>query len=87
MTMATYHHGNVVGSAVAKSYPAYDRFVAVLDVLGMKNWLKVCSAGEIASRLSFAFVACDQSSIGSVGSVTYGPLISTTHFSDSIFLW
>jgi hypothetical protein len=79
-------HGNV-GPKAVKTYTAHDRFVAVLDVLGMNNWLKVSSPSEIADNLDIAFVACDQSSMGSVDGTTYGPLISTTHFSDTLFLW
>jgi hypothetical protein len=79
-------HGNVSTKAV-KTYTAHDRFVAILDVLGMNSWLKVSSPSEIADHLNTAFVACDQASMGSVDGRTYGPLISTTHFSDTLFLW
>ena len=53
----------------------------------MTEWLKVASPQEIAERLDVALMACDQSSMGSIDGASYGPLISTTHFSDTIFVW
>lgn len=80
-------HGNV-WSRKAVPHAAYSRYVAVLDVLGMKEWLKNESANGIAESLDEALVACDQSSCGvtSDGS-SYGPLIQVTHFSDTLLAW
>jgi hypothetical protein len=79
-------HGNVT-SRKARSHPAHRRYVALLDVLGMKDWLQKESAQKIAEHLDQALVACDQSSSGAVDGCTYGPLISTVHFSDSLLAW
>lgn len=79
-------HGNVSGRQ-ARSHPAYRRYVALLDVLGMKDWLERDPAQVIAEHLDAALVACDQSSSGSLDARSYGPLISTVHFSDCLLAW
>ena len=68
---------------------AYPRFVAVLDVLGMKNWLKNQSAAQIAAAMDSALsAACEQCSRGSTGDGrSWGPLIEVTHFSDTVLAW
>lgn len=82
-----FGHGNVVGRPAAPQ-PSYRRFIALLDVLGMKAWLEQTGPQKIAELLDEAFVACDQSSMGTLPDGThYGPLIGTTHFSDTIFVW
>jgi hypothetical protein len=80
-------HGNVTGRQ-ALPHRAFSRFVAILDVLGMKEWLKKDSAGAIAESLDVALVACEQSSCGSTGAgVSYGPLVDVIHFSDALIAW
>lgn len=80
-------HGGVTGRQ-AISCPAYPRYVAVLDVLGMKTWLQQRSAQEIAEYLDEALVACDQSSTGITrDGISYGPVIGVTHFSDTLLAW
>jgi hypothetical protein len=79
-------HGNVI-SRKARRHPAYSRYVALLDVLGMKDWLARDSAQTIAESLDEALVACDQGSSGSLDGRAYGPLIATVHFSDSLLAW
>jgi len=79
-------HGNVQGRP-AIPHPAYDRYVAVLDVLGMKAWLEVATPQAIAEKLDEALAACDQACSGSVDGRRYGPLLGTTHFSDTLLVW
>jgi hypothetical protein len=80
-------HGNVQGRP-ALAHPSYPRYLALLDVLGMKAWLEKDSARSIAEALDIALVACGQSSCGTTGEgITYGPLIEVIHFSDSIIAW
>lgn len=80
-------HGNVI-SQPAVPHPSYSRYVAVLDVLGMKAWLEKESAQAIAEALHVALVACGQSSCGKTPEgVTYGPLVEVIHFSDSLIAW
>ncbi len=67
---------------------AFRRFVAVLDVLGMKSWLENAGPSQIAEKLDAAFVACEQSSVGRLrDGTTFGPVIGVTHFSDSLLAW
>ncbi|MDV6343970.1 hypothetical protein [Nitrosomonas sp. Is37] len=79
-------HGNVVRG----SHPpqlAFNRYVAVIDVLGMKEWLTRAPAHVIAEQLDYALEASEQSSCGKIDNQSYGPLIGTTHFSDSLLAW
>jgi hypothetical protein len=72
----------------ARPHPAYARYIAMLDVLGMNTWLEHESARNIAESLDKALAACEPASSGDTSDGTkYGPLIGVTHFSDSIFLW
>lgn len=79
-------YGHVQGRP-AIPHPAYDRYIAVLDVLGMKAWLKVETPRAIAEQLDEALVACDAACSGSANGDTYGPLLGTTHFSDTLLVW
>ncbi len=79
-------HGNMQ-SRPAIPHPAYDRYIAVLDVLGMKSWLEVETPQAIAECLDEALAACDEACSGSVNGVAYGPPLGTTHFSDTILVW
>lgn len=80
-------HGNVQGRP-ASAHPSYQRYLALLDVLGMKVWLEKDNARSIAEALDIALVACGQSSCGTTGEgIAYGPLIEVIHFSDSIIAW
>ncbi|HEY2404384.1 MAG TPA: hypothetical protein VGI10_00170 [Polyangiaceae bacterium] len=79
-------HGNIQGRTPVP-HPGHDRYVAVLDVLGMKSWLQVETPQGIAEQLDQALVACDQACSGSVHGKTYGPLLGTTHFSDTLLVW
>jgi hypothetical protein len=80
-------HGNVTGRH-ALPHPAFPRFVAILDVLGMKEWLKKDSASAIAESLDVALIACEQSSCGITGAgVSYGPIVDVIHFSDALIAW
>jgi len=81
-----FRHGNVE-SRPAQPHPAYDRYIAVLDVLGMKEWLRVDTAQSIAERLDVALAACDQACSGAVDGGAYGPLLGNTHFSDTLLIW
>lgn len=49
-------YGNVV-SRLALPHSAYPRYVAVLDALGMKEWLRNESANKIAESLDQALIA------------------------------
>src|ERR1700722_3673409 len=70
------------------------RFVAFFDILGMKNWLE-CDAPEvIASAVDAAIgkqVAAQTSSALELAngqfSRSYGPLVGTTQFSDTVLAW
>jgi hypothetical protein len=80
-------HGNVQGRP-ALAHSSYARYLALLDVLGMKAWLEKDSARSIAEVLDVALVACGQSSCGTTAEgITYGPIIEVIHFSDSIIVW
>jgi len=80
-------HGNVHGQP-GRVHAAYERYVAVLDVLGMKAWLQAATPEAIAEKLDAALAACDQASSGSVnGQRQYGPLLGTTYFSDTVLIW
>jgi len=80
-------HGNVQGRP-AIPHPSYPRFIALLDVLGMKAWLDKDSAQTIAEALDMALVACEQSSCGRTAEgVIYGPVIDVIHFSDTLIAW
>lgn len=71
-----------------RNYSAFQRYVAFLDILGMKSWLGVSPADEIASTLDLAFAAMDADSRGQTPELgTFGPVIGSTQFSDSILLW
>lgn len=77
-----------VSSRKARRHPAYSRYIAVLDVLGMKSWLRCASAQWIAESLDEALAASDQASMGdTIEGEVYGPLIGVTHFSDSLLMW
>jgi hypothetical protein len=80
------YYGNV-NSRGAHPHPSFSRFVAFLDVLGMKEWLKKESPREIAETIDVALRACEPSSCGNWKGRKYGPLIGTTHFSDSLLAW
>ena len=73
-----------------RKFDAYPRFVALLDVLGMKSWLQNDSAARIASELDGALInACAAASTGTRLDTgrTWGPLIETVSFSDTVFAW
>lgn len=79
--------GNVQSRA-AQPHPAHTRYIALLDVLGMKAWLERDSAQSIAESLDVALVASVQSSCGTTKEgVNYGPIVEVTHFSDSLLAW
>ena len=60
----------------------------MLDVLGMKSWLSSATAQSVAESLDESLAACDQASMGDTrAGEVYGPIIGTTHFSDSILMW
>ena len=79
-------HGNTLSHS-PPPHPSYQRFLAVMDVLGMKEWLRVETAQAIAERMDGALAACAQTCSGSFGNQPYGPLLGTTHFSDTLLLW
>jgi hypothetical protein len=69
-------------------HSSYPRYIALLDVLGMRTWLERDSAKEIAEALDEALVGCGPSSCGTTNEgISYGPLIEVFHFSDSLLLW
>jgi hypothetical protein len=81
------NHG-CISTREVRPHPAYARYVAMLDVLGMNTWLEHESARNIAESLDKALAACEPASSGDTSDgTTYGPLIGVTHFSDCIFLW
>ena len=54
----------------------------------MKAWLERDSATTIAEALDKVLVACGPSSCGTTNEgISYGPLIDTFHFSDTLLLW
>lgn len=71
----------------SRAHIAHRRYVALLDVLGMKEWLKKESPQKIADLFDEAMGWCELSSSGSVDGHSYGPIISSVHFSDSLLLW
>jgi hypothetical protein len=83
----TGNHG-CVWSRKARPHPSYRRYVAVLDVLGMKAWLSHETARNIAEVLDEALAACEPASSGTTSDGTsYGPVVGVTQFSDSLLLW
>jgi hypothetical protein len=71
---------------------SYSRFVAVLDILGMKQWLNQESASDIANKIEAAFWATptlhdkNPPLEGNGIRGTNSP-ISIAHFSDTMLLW
>lgn len=77
-----------VQACVARPQIAYPRFVAVLDVLGMKSWLEIESPQVVAEQLDQALAYCEQASSGVTHEgLSYGPLLGSTFFSDSLLVW
>ncbi|MEY2652971.1 MAG: hypothetical protein RLZZ321_2065 [Bacteroidota bacterium] len=70
-----------------RAHKTYPRFVALLDVLGMKAWLDDESSQKVAESVDDAMGWCELSSSGSLNDQSYGPLISMTHFSDTLLAW
>jgi hypothetical protein len=74
----------------ARTFEALPRFIAMLDVLGMKNWLTSgATAAQIANEVESALgrSITDQASAGSVDGISFGPLVGVTHFSDTALIW
>jgi hypothetical protein len=85
--MAIWQHANVTARQ-ATPHPSFRRYIALLDVLGIRSWLQKETARTIAERLDEALVACEPSSSGVTAEGTsYGPLMGVTHFSDSLLVW
>jgi len=64
------------------------RFAALVDVLGMSEWVRVVPPLAVAQGLSRAVTnAVTQSATGTVGSSAVGPLVGYQIFSDSTFLY
>lgn len=70
------------------SFPEQDRFIALLDILGMRSWTQHSDPNQIASVVECAVSnALTQSSSGTIDGVAFGPLIRSATFSDSILLY
>lgn len=68
-------------------HTAHRRFVALVDVLGMKEWLKKEPAQNIADFFDEAMAWSEMSSKGEADGQPFGPLITSVKFSDSLFFW
>ncbi|MDE1716473.1 hypothetical protein PWG14_28820 [Chromobacterium amazonense] len=78
---------NNVCSQPTSKQKSYPRFVAILDILGMKQWLNQSNPEEIATQVEYALSACDHVARGSYNNQPFGPLVQFTHFSDTVFAW
>lgn len=91
MTMNIYSHGDIFQTP-EPPFVSKQRFVALVDVLGMKNWLNRAAPASIAAEVgAIGPHTIDQASSGqrldSGQASHWGPLVGTTHFSDTIFAW
>lgn len=86
MTIITF--GCVASTQDFPSFTIRARFIALLDILGMGVWSKQSSPNEIARTVNAALAdALSQASCGSINGKKFGPLIMSSIFSDSIFLY
>lgn len=86
--MAIITFGCVASSQDLSSFTSRTRFIALLDVLGMEAWTTQSSPHEIARTVNAALAdALSQASCGSINGKKFGPLIMSSIFSDSIFLY
>ncbi|MGR3174367.1 MAG: hypothetical protein ACUZ8N_07180 [Candidatus Scalindua sp.] len=69
-------------------FKSNERFIALVDILGMGIWTRYEKADSIAYQVNCAVQdAIEQASCGSVDGVPIGPLVGTAMFSDSILLY
>ncbi len=71
-------HG--AGKAASVPHPAHPRFIALLDMLGMKSWLSNASPQDIAETVEKTLTRCRTISYGvATGRIAYGPIVGVTH--------
>jgi len=68
------HYGNVSSSGTRRAFTAFPRFVALVDVLGMKHWVAKVGpqvpAGELDDLMRVARDAASGNQIGEDGTTT-----------------
>jgi hypothetical protein len=87
MTYVTFGDAHQTRSMSVAFY-AQDRFVALLDILGMSRWTEHVAADQIAREVNSEVVdALIQTTTGNINGVSFGPLVGSVTFSDSILLY
>ncbi len=78
-------YGVVPGqSAERRPFASRRRFVALADVLGMRNWLSCATPPAIASELDAVLRRADYARVGvGANGRRIGPLVGYVQFSDS----
>jgi hypothetical protein len=86
------HYGNVFSDGTRQTFGAHRRFVALVDVLGMKSWVaKVgpeAPAAELDELTKVARLAASGKDVRADGTeVPFGPLIGAALLSDSVLAY
>lgn len=81
------HYGNVASDGNRQVYESRSRFVALVDVLGMKSWISKVGPEEPASELNDLMRMAREATSGTQDGVPFGPLVGAALLSDSVLAY